>query len=149
MPIYQTDVVQRPEQVFEPATGGQVFIRQATYDNSRLLADNDVLQMVPVFAGETVVGLQVFCERQLADDGTIDVGDGGDIDRYIDGSAVGAEGGVVEFGNGAGATPAEARALNHVYAVDDTIDIHVDVIDANDVADGDARVTLRAFLVKP
>ena len=150
MPIYKTDVVQHPEQVYEPATGGQVFVREATYENSRILAALDVLEMIPVFAGEKVVGLQVFCERQLADDGTIDVGDGANADRYIDASGLGAEGGLVEYGSGAGATETEARALNHVYADDDTLDILLGVVTTpTAAADGAAKIMLRAFLVKP
>jgi hypothetical protein len=128
--------------------GGVVFVREATYVPATALVVNDVIQMVPVAKGERVLDVQVITEI-LDSDGTpaivLDVGDGGDTDRYIDGTTVGQTGGFAVLGSGI-AGDAEVTALHKLYTEADTIDILVQV--APDVAVTDAVIRVRAFIVR-
>ena len=127
MPVYRSGLVNNRARNYTPPVAGQVFVRESVLTLPANAADNDVLEMIPVEEGERVVGLQVFTEVALAGDGTIDVGDGGQVDRYIDGNAPGAEGGYAELGAGKAQNAANAIAMAHRYAEKDTIDVHVDV----------------------
>lgn len=128
--------------------GGVVFVREAVYTLTAALALNDVIQMIPVAAGERVVDLQLISE-DLDTNGTpaivLDVGDGDDTDRYIDGSTIGQTGGMARLGQGV-ATDAAAIAVNRLYAAADTIDVLVQVAPATGATTGTIR--LRAFLVR-
>lgn len=89
-------------------------------------AANDVIQMVKVPDGATVLEV-IFTSEDLDTNATptivFDVGDGGDADRYIDGTTIGQTGGVIRLGSGVAA--ATADALFHTYTADDTIDVTV------------------------
>lgn len=128
--------------------GGVVFVREAVYTLTAALALNDVIQMIPVAAGERVVDLQLISE-DLDTNGTpaivLDVGDGDDTDRYIDGSTIGQTGGMARLGQGV-ATDAAAIAINRLYAAADTIDVLVQAAPATGATTGTIR--LRAFLVR-
>jgi hypothetical protein len=126
MATYTSDVA-AIGQFFE-GHGGYVQVRKVQFVATTPLAATDVIQMVPVRAGEQVVGGWVFSGDIDADASptvTIDVGDDLDVDRYIDGSTVPRTGGVIEFGSGVAVTAAGATAFNHVYTADNTIDITV------------------------
>lgn len=126
--------------------GGVVYVRECVYSALSSLALNDVIQMIPVAPGERVVDLQLICED--LDTGTpaivLDVGDGDDTDRYIDGSTAAQAGGVTRMGSGID-TDAEAIAYNKLYTVADTIDVLVQVAAATPAA---GTIRLRAFLVR-
>lgn len=101
--------------------GPTVISRTAKFTLTAALAVNDVIQMIPVFAGEKV--LEVFLNSPDLDTNgspaiVLDVGDGDTVDRYIDGSTVGQAG---------GKDRADAAYHPYEYAADDTIDIKVAV----------------------
>ena len=89
----------------------------------------DVIQMVPVPSGATV--LEVILASDDLDSSTaqpivLDVGIAGDADKFIDGSTVGAGGGVSRLNSVAG--------LLYQFTADDTIDITVQVAPTTAVA---------------
>jgi hypothetical protein len=94
----------------------------ATREAASALVINDVLQMVPVPRGAVVHHIELVTD-DLDTDGSpgvvLDVGDGDNPDRYIDGSTVGQDGGrhnvpLLSMGS-------------YVYPQEDTIDILVAV----------------------
>lgn len=143
-----TSALASSNSAFTGPGGGVVFVREATYVPSTALVVNDVIQMIPVAEGERVLDVQLITEI-LDSDGTpaivLDVGDGDDADRYIDGSTAGQTGGMSVLGSGI-TGDAEVTALHKLYTVADTIDVLVQV--APDVAVTDAVIRVRAFLVR-
>tara|TARA_A100001391_G_scaffold192255_1_gene166353 strand:- start:5429 stop:5836 length:408 start_codon:yes stop_codon:yes gene_type:complete len=118
MATYTSDVVDGNSS-FKPFPSGQMGVRYAKFEATTALALNDVIQMVDVFAGETVH--DVVLKVDDLDTGTalvLDVGDGGDPDRIIDGSTSGQAGGVDKT---------DAAFAPYEYSSDDTIDILVQV----------------------
>jgi hypothetical protein len=114
-----------PKQYREPHSG--VFSRVAVFAHPTSgtgSAAADVIQMIPVRKGTTVLGLWLSAE-DLDTNGTptisLDVGDGGDVDRFIDGSTVGQTGGVAVIGSGVAA--AVTDGFPYAYTADDTIDV--------------------------
>lgn len=106
-------------QSFKPFPDGNLGIRYAKFTATTALALNDVVQMVDVFAGETVHDIKI--KTADLDTGTalvLDVGDGSDTDYYIDGSTIGQAGGSDEQ---------DANVAPKVYSADDTIDVLVQV----------------------
>lgn len=98
-------------------TLGGVFARTTTYDVAAALVVNDVIQAIPVFAGETVLQVEVRAsDLDSATALTLDVGDGDDDARFLAADTVGQAGGRVVCG----------LALPYQYSADDTIDVHVD-----------------------
>lgn len=128
--------------------GGVVYIREAVYTLTAALAAADVVQMIPVAAGERVVDLHLVVE-DLDTSGSpaivLDVGDGDDADRYIDGSTKGQTGGISTYGEGV-ASDAAAIAINKLYTAADTIDVTVATAPHTGATAGTIRV--RAFLVR-
>lgn len=128
--------------------GGVVYVREAVYTLTAALVAADVIQMIPVAPGERVVDLHLITE-DLDTNGTptitFDVGDGDDVDRYIDGTTAPQTGGIAEYGSGV-ASDAAAIAINKLYTAADTIDIVVASAVATGAATGTIR--LRAFLVR-
>jgi len=102
--------------------------RTVTYTSPVFVLD-DVVQLLPVYEGETVVGLELVTS-DLDSHGTpalvLDVGDGDNDDRYILGSTVGQAGGV--------AGPNVVSGYPYTYTADDTIDLHVDTAPATGAA---------------
>ena len=118
MATYTSDVVSG-NQSLKPFPSRIMGVRYSKFEASTALALNDVIQMVDVFAGETVH--KIVIKTDDLDTGTalvLDVGDGSDTDYYIDGSTVGQAGGTDE--QDANVSPKE-------YSSDDTIDILVQV----------------------
>jgi hypothetical protein len=118
MATYTSDVVSG-NQSFKPFPSGQMGVRYSKFEATTALALNDVIKMADVFAGETVHG--VVLKTDDLDTGTalvLDVGDGSDTDRIIDGSTVGQAGGVDKE---------DAAFAPYEYSADDTIDILVQV----------------------
>lgn len=93
-----------------------VFCEVATYELDATAASTTI-NMCHVEAGTTVLdGFVIFDD--LGTGATVDVGDGADVDRYIDGGDVSTAAGLVRFGVGAG-----GLTFPYTYAADDTIDI--------------------------
>ena len=102
-------------QSFKPFPDGNLGIRYAKFTATTAIAVNDVIQMVDVFAGETVHNVKI--KTTDLDTGTalvLDVGDGSDTDYYIDGSTIGQAGGSDEL---------DANVAPKTYTADDTIDV--------------------------
>ena len=77
-------------QSFKPFPSGAVGVRYAKFTATTAIALNDVIEMVDVFAGETVHDVKIKCGD--LDTGTslvLDVGYGGATDSIIDGSEIG------------------------------------------------------------
>jgi hypothetical protein len=131
-------------QIFSPPGGGIIGVREATYEISAALVLNDVIQMVKVHAGEEVVDIQLITD-DLDTDGSpailLDVGDGDNPDRYIDGATVGQGGGIATIGSG---ITADAQLIRGVYSADDTIDVKVATAPATGATSG--TITLRVFV---
>lgn len=102
-------------QSFKPFPDGNLGIRYAKFTATTAIAVNDVIQMVDVFAGETVHNIVI--KTGDLDTGTalvLDVGDGSDTDYYIDGSTIGQAGGTDTL---------DANTAPKTYTADDTIDV--------------------------
>lgn len=123
--------------VFQPHIEGLVYVREVTYALTAALALNDVIQMLPVFNGEKVVGIDLITDEldTGVDAIVLDVGDGGDVDRYIDGTTVGQAGG----------SASQTVATSYTYTADDTIDILVATGPGTGATSG--NITLRAHIV--
>lgn len=132
MATYQADRAQAEIQPRELHAGAVPFV--ASFTVSTALAENDVIEMVKVPAGATVVDLWLSAED--LDTGatpsiTLDVGDGDDTDRYLAGSTIGQAGGFARMDTQTGA--------GHSYAAEDTIDVLVSAA----VATGATDVTVK------
>lgn len=109
-----------------PARGGiGPDVAYATFEASVELATDDVIQMVTLPIGATVVDV-VLSVDQL-DSGTdflISVGDGDDVDRYIASSTIAQGGGTVRIGDTITGAAA-ANCLGKEYTAEDTIDVYI------------------------
>ena len=102
-------------QSFKPFPDGNLGVRYAKFTATTAIALNDVIQMVDVFAGETVHNIVI--KTGDLDTGTalvLDVGDGSDTDYYIDGSTIGQAGGTDTL---------DANTAPKTYTADDAIDV--------------------------
>lgn len=120
-----------------PVGGGSVFTRKATFTLTSALAAADVIQMINVFKGETVLG--VVCTSADLDSGstvTFDIGDDGDDDYFVDGSTIAQAGGTVS-------SLATATVAPRAYTADNTLDILVKTGPTNQLGD----VTLTAYII--
>ena len=120
-----------------PVGGGSVFTRKATFTLTSALAAADVIQMINVFKGETVLG--VICTSADLDSGstvTFDIGDDGDDDYFVDGSTIAQTGGTVS-------SLATATVAPRAYTADNTLDILVKTGPTNQLGD----VTLTAYII--
>lgn len=147
MATYTSDVVAL-NQFFE-GHGGYVQARRVQFVTTAALAATDVIKMVPVQPGERAIGGWIICpelDTNASPTMTIDVGDGDDVDRFVDGSAVPGTGGIIAWGAGVAATPAAATAFDKVYTAADTIDITVSAAVATAAAAG-LTITMIALIV--
>ena len=106
-------------QSFKPFPSGAVGVRYSSHSITAALAAADIVQMVDVFAGETVHDIKMVVtdlDTNASPAIVLDVGDGSDPDYYIDGSTAGQAGGNDEL---------DANVAPKVYSADDTIDITV------------------------
>lgn len=102
----------------------------ATFEASVALVIDDIIQMVTLPIGATVIDIILSVDD--LDSGSalvLDVGDGADDDRYILGTTIGRGGGTVRLGAGVTGAAA-ASAAQYEYTAEDTIDIHVDTAPA-------------------
>lgn len=120
--------------------GSQEVVVYATYALTAALALNDIIQMVPVPSGATITGVTIGA-TDLDTGGSpaivLDVGDGSDTDRFIDGATVGQAG-------GSSSTLAVA-GFGYTYTSDDTVDVLVQVAPATGATSG--TISLRVAYV--
>lgn len=124
-----------------PHPDGAVYWRQATYALGAALALNDVVEMIPVYAGERVVEVRLITpdlDTNGAPAIVLAVGDGVDPNRYISGSTIGQTGGTAELG--AGVAVADQGNLDYRYTAQDTVDILVSTGPATGAATGTIRL---------
>lgn len=125
--------VQPKAYIGQPQWVHSTFAIPATGDGT---AANDVIEMVRVPKGARILSLQVTIDdvdTNVSPTHAFDVGDGGDADRFIDGSTKGQAGGVANLGDGVAAA-AVGKELYHKFAADDTIDITITVVSATKAA---------------
>lgn len=89
-------------------------------------AAGDVIQMLKVAKGTKIIDVILTCTdlETGGPTGSMDVGDGGDVDRFIDGTTIMQTGGIARLGSGVAADVID-NAHGYVYTVDDTIDVLV------------------------
>ena len=115
---YTLDTAVSPS-AYKGSPGGGVFARVASLSITAAMVGtiNNVIQALPVYDGETVLGVEI--KSTDLDTGspalTLSVGDGGATARYIAASTVGQAGGSAKHTVG----------VPHTYTADDTIDILV------------------------
>jgi hypothetical protein len=96
-----------------------------TFEASVALIINDVIQMVKVPVGATILEILLGVDDlDSGTDVTLSVGDGSDVDRFIEAATIGQGGGVVRLGQGVTGAAA-AGCMNYEYTAEDTIDIKV------------------------
>jgi hypothetical protein len=104
----------------------------SSYTVAANLAASDVFEMFRVPSGATI--LHVCLSSSDLDDGTqlvYDVGDGSDVDRFIDGSTIGQAGGVT-----VGFLSSHINGHLYQYSAEDTMDILVATAPQTPVAEG-------------
>lgn len=104
-------------QAFTPQLNGEMGVREVTFTVDTALALNDVIEMLPVYSGERILGIELISD-DLDSGGTaivLDIGDGASTARFIDGSTAAQGGGT------------DSAIVSYTYAADDTIDILVQV----------------------
>jgi hypothetical protein len=103
---------------------GLILCRSASYTaETATVASGDTLQMVPIPAGAQILGVDFYCSgnAKFSSDSTLNVGDGGDTDRYITGSPTFTAARVYRWPSHL--RPAGRTGQGKVYTTDDTIDI--------------------------
>lgn len=98
-----------------------VFCEVATYEFAATAAAS-VIQLCKVAANVTVLDGYIIYDDLGGVNTTIDVGDGSDVDRYIDGADVTGAAALVRFNKGAG-----GLTFPYTYTADDTIDAVLNV----------------------
>tara|TARA_Y100001938_G_C8079858_1_gene428386 strand:+ start:97 stop:534 length:438 start_codon:yes stop_codon:yes gene_type:complete len=113
-----------------PSTRRRPYWVENTIDNSLFdPAANDVVQCLNIPAETFVINAGIEVLTATSNSVTLDVGDGGDVDRFIDG--------LDSTSTGHGAQVANASNVGHVYGTADTLDVKV--LGAQDTA-GKIRV---------
>jgi hypothetical protein len=121
-----------------------VHVRRAEYTLLAALVAADVIQMIPVFAGERVLYVTLSTEDcTTAADLTLSVGDGVATAKYLALSAIAQAGGTVR--SVTQATEALANAEAVAYTVSDTIDVVVGVGGTGGVG---KKIRLEALIAK-
>lgn len=106
-----------------------------TYTFLAAQALNDVIQMVKIPSGATVLDVILSCD-DIDSNGspavTLDVGDGSDTDRFIAVSTIGQTGGTARLGSGI----TDDTCHGYTYTADDTIDVLIHAAPATAVYSG-------------
>jgi len=122
--------------------GGTVHSKTDVYEAAGLAA-NDIIQMVSVKEGEVVVGMLLGFDA-LGTGATLDVGDGGDVDRYMDGvvASAAAVARLGEAGTPGGGTyiAVPPDGMGYQYTADDTIDVKIATVSGT--ATGTIKLTV-------
>ncbi len=116
MATYQSEAAATGPRV-DPLDAGKVCCRSAKYTNVGAKPANDVFEMVPVPKGALILDIK-WNITALGVGRTIDIGDGGTVDRFFDGIDVSAAAAGHLFGTG-------GQNQFHTYAADDTVDVVV------------------------
>lgn len=123
MATYNTGMVEEGRG-FKPFPEGTVGRRKQTFTVTTALAADDVIKMIPVYAGEEVIDLELI-SADLDTNGSpaivLAVGDSVDEDRYIAGSTIGQAGGRAVKGAGISGKP----NFPYVYAANDNLQVKV------------------------
>lgn len=113
----------------------------ARYNLAAALADEDIIQMVPVPKGAVITGIDL----QVPDLDTggsptisLQVGDGGDTDRFVVAGTIGQAAGAHKLNSVVG--------LGFKYTAADTIDIRVDTVPATGATAGEIVMVARYTL---
>ena len=134
---------------YKPFPQGQVGVRSATYSLTAALAAADIVQMVDVFKGETVLGIML-TTTDLDTNGSpaivLDVGYGGAANSLIDGATVGQAGGTASSFAIGNATHGSTATAPVTFAADDTIDVTVATGPGTGAATG--TITVRLFVAQ-
>lgn len=121
---------------------GNLKCAYGTYEITAALALNDVIQMVRVPANATIVGVNLGTD-DLDTNGSpaivLDVGDGSDTDRLIDGATVGQAGGYT--------STMVMTGFGYQYTAEDTIDVLVQVAPGTGATSG--TISLAVFYTMP
>lgn len=123
-------------------THQHVIAVHSTYELTAALAGADVIQMVKVPKGAQILEIQLATDD--LDTGAalvLDVGDGGDPDRFIDGSTIGQTGGSARLGSGVAAATA-AGSFGYTYTTEDTIDVTVATAPGTGATEGTVALTV-------
>lgn len=92
MATYQSDIVSGASNTsFKPFPSGMLGVRSASFTNSTALENGDVIEMIPVFKGETVHAVHVVInefDSNGSPTGKMDFGDGDDPNRFIENGGV-------------------------------------------------------------
>ena len=97
----------------------------STYEAAVALVINDVIKMIKVPKGATI--LELVCAVDDLDTGTtitLDVGDGTTANRFIAADTTARSGGLFRFGSGISGAAA-ANCLNYTYTADDVLQFKV------------------------
>ncbi len=112
----------------------------ATYALTAALVDEDIIQMVKLPKGSRVIDLVLSVtdlDTNVSPAIILEVGDGADVDRYIDASTIGQTGGTVRLGSGI-----TTNTQAFTSTADDTIDVHVETAPATGAATGSLTLSV-------
>jgi|688.fasta_scaffold266570_3 hypothetical protein len=115
MPTYRTSGVAVSEQA---RAGIDITSQTESLTIGTNLAASDILEMVKVPAGATIQEIVLSTTASLGATSTVEIGDGGDTDRFF---------AAANFGNGAQGLVRMDRAIGHgyKYTSEDTIDVRI------------------------
>lgn len=120
--------------------GKMACVAFGTYEISASLVVNDVIQMVRLPKGAVITGVTLGTD-DLDTGGSpaivLDVGDGGDTDRYIDGATVGQAGGIT--------SSMMMTGFGHALTAEDTIDVLVQVAPATGATSGTVSLAVTYY----
>lgn len=102
---------------------GLTYTRSAKYTVVTELAVNDIVQMIPVPDGAMIIDVMLRSDAGTSG-GTLDVGIGGDADKFIDGVVITAAVQCNLYGSNSGNAIVTGGA-GYIFTADDTIDITV------------------------
>ncbi len=121
MATFQSSLVQNKTRS-HVGGGSQEVVVFASYTFAAAPALNDVVEMVRVPAGATITGITLGA-TDMDTNGVptlvLDVGDGADTDRFIDGATIGQTGGA--------STAFAVSGFGYAYTANDTIDVLIQV----------------------
>ena len=128
MASQESNAVKNRNSALQEVIDGRMFLRRAEHTLTSALADDEYVDMIPLFAGDRVLRGKVLYLDALDSGNTLDiaVGDTGDADRYLAGQGTPVTGGVALFA-GNNVTAAGAQAQDHKYTEDDAIRLTVTV----------------------
>lgn len=119
MATYTADAAAATVSPKHSVNAGQPVVVYSSYAMTATPATNDVFQMVRVPKGAVVIDVKLTStdiDSSGSPTAVLDVGDGGDTDRFIDGSTIGQAGGITAAMN-------VNTGFGYTYTEEDTIDV--------------------------